>query len=83
MLKGNKMQEEIERLEKEAKEVVEALSKEEEARKVVETEHKKFSEERAKLLEDLEMSRTGGAVIEEVFYSLKLCNLNHFRKLAL
>lgn len=65
MLKGNKIQEDIEKAEKEFKELAEVLKKEEEARKVIEVEHKKFAEERAKLLEDLEMSRTGGAVIEE------------------
>lgn len=69
-LKGNKMQEELEKTEKEVKELTEALKKEEEARKIIEVEHKKFAEERAKLLEDLEISRTGGAVIEDKISSL-------------
>ncbi|KAI6228188.1 Myosin head [Aphelenchoides besseyi] len=69
-LKGNKMAEEVEKLDQEFKELSSVLKKEEEARKVIEAEHKKFAEERAKLLEDLEMSRSGGAVIEDKISSL-------------
>lgn len=52
-------------MDKEVKELTDVLKKEEEARKVIEVEHKKFAEERAKLLEDLELSRSGGAIIED------------------
>ncbi|KAE9549706.1 hypothetical protein FO519_007082 [Halicephalobus sp. NKZ332] len=81
-LKCGKYAEETERLTKESKALEELVAKEEAARKIVEAEYKKLSEEREKMLTDLEMHKAGSTQVEQKLTGLSAAKAELERNLA-
>lgn len=81
-LKSGKWAEEMERLGKEAKELEEQLTKEESARKIIEAEHKKLSDERTKLLEELSMNQAGSAQVEQKLNAINATRMDLEKNLS-
>ncbi|KAL3117013.1 hypothetical protein niasHT_002972 [Heterodera trifolii] len=81
LCKGDKHEEELEKMASELKVMEETLAKQEQTRKAVEAEHAKVAEERKKLQEDLERTRKGGSAIESEVMNLNTAKAQLERQL--